>query len=497
MNLRSLSFPLLVVVLFLGACDSSESTVPPDVVARAGGVDFTAETAGRILAPQSQLPNQSVVVDALANLWVDYFLLARLIAEDSTLATLDVSPLVQQTTEQEMVFNLREQVIQFDTTFTDEELREIYERELPGTRIRARHILLRFPEEATEAQVDSVWALAESIRDRALAGENFALLAGEFSQDRGTASSGGDLGTFTRGQMVPQFEEVAFNMDVGAVSEVVETTFGLHIIKLEERIVPPFDENLDQFRVQMKNRRIAEAESTYVANVLDAAELEILEDGFETARQLANDPSTPLTPRAEDRVLFRFRDGEFTVADYRDWVMLRPLGVRDEIRKADDQRLNAMMRNIARERLLVRQAGLEGIEVTEAHRDSLATIIRSGVKTVARQLGFFEMVSEAKNAEGEDLDQAVNDAVVRFLGEVVQERQDVVPLGGVSMALRRQFDTRVYPTGVQQAQDIIAGLRTQERPPAAPEGTRDTTGSDGSGDSGSGGDVPDGAGRNP
>jgi len=463
MKLRILFFPVLATVLLLGACDSAGNRVPENTVATAAGVNFPVETAAEILAPQTQLPNQSVVVDALADLWINYFLVARVVAEDTTLANIDVTPLVRQTTDQELVIQLRDQAIKMDTIFTDEELREIYERDLPGTRIRARHILLRFPENATEAQVDSVWALAESLKNRIDAGESFPVLAGQYSQDRGTAASGGDLGTFSRGQMVPQFDEVAFNLAEGEVSDVVETTFGLHIIKLEEKIVPPFEENMDQFRVQLKNRRIAEAESTYVANLLDRVNLEILEDGFETVRRLADDPEIPLTRQAERRPLIRFDGGEITAADFRDWVILRPLGLRNEIRKAEDARLEGMMRNIAKERLLVREAELEGMEVSQARKDSLATSIRQGLRSVARQLGFMDLAGEVE-ASGGELNQVVYDAVIDLLKQVVEERRDVIPLGGISMVLRQQYDARVIDAGVRQTLDRIGELRTQGPP---------------------------------
>ena len=96
----------------------------PDVIAQAAGVEFTAEDAAEILAPQLNLPNQPQVVEALANLWVDYFLLARVAAEDTTLETLDVSSLVEQNQNQELVLLLRDRVVQVDTAISEEELRE-------------------------------------------------------------------------------------------------------------------------------------------------------------------------------------------------------------------------------------------------------------------------------------------------------------------------------------------------------------------------------------
>lgn len=76
---------------------------------------------------------------------------------------------------------------------------------------------------------------AEEVLKRVRAGEDFAKLAKEFSTDPGSKEKGGDLGWFGHGQMVPEFEQAAFALKPGQVSELVETKFGYHIIKLDER----------------------------------------------------------------------------------------------------------------------------------------------------------------------------------------------------------------------------------------------------------------------
>jgi parvulin-like peptidyl-prolyl isomerase len=100
---------------------------------------------------------------------------------------------------------------------------------------------------ATDAEVDAYIAKhpefdakasrakAEDILRRVRAGEDFAALAGQFSEDPGSRTSGGDLGWFSRGMMVKPFEDATFALKPGEVSGIVESQFGYHIIKLEER----------------------------------------------------------------------------------------------------------------------------------------------------------------------------------------------------------------------------------------------------------------------
>lgn len=138
------------------------------------------------------------------------------------------------------------------------------ERFTEEKQVQARHILFSVANSASDESQADTRSTAQGILERARRGEDFTALAEEYSQDTGTASKGGDLGFFGRGRMVKPFEEAAFGMAVGQVSDLVETTFGFHIIKVEaiqpERIKPLEDvaDEVTAELLEQKGRAIAE-----------------------------------------------------------------------------------------------------------------------------------------------------------------------------------------------------------------------------------------------
>jgi peptidyl-prolyl cis-trans isomerase C len=115
--------------------------------------------------------------------------------------------------------------------------------------VHARHILIRYkgspvPLRTGQKELTEEEALAKAteILKRLNGGEDFAKIAKEESDDVGSGSNGGDLGTFRHGQMVPEFEKVAFAQPVGKLSEPVKTQFGYHIIRVEQHDTKPFND---------------------------------------------------------------------------------------------------------------------------------------------------------------------------------------------------------------------------------------------------------------
>jgi len=157
---------------------------------------------------------------------------------------------------------------------TDEAMKKVYEdasKQITGEQeVHARHILVETEDEAkaVKAELDK--------------GADFAELAKKKSKDPG-ASDGGDLGFFTKDQMVPEFSAVAFSLEPGKISDPVKSQFGWHIIKVEEkrnRKAPDFD----QVKAQIETYVTRKAQADYVAKLRADAKIERMD-------QAAADPA--------------------------------------------------------------------------------------------------------------------------------------------------------------------------------------------------------------
>jgi parvulin-like peptidyl-prolyl isomerase len=435
-------FLALVVALPVAACDSfgQAMTAHTDVVARAAGHDLSVDKASSMLIANPRLPAQEQVVDALANLWIDYTLLATATDKDSTLKQLDLQQLVKPALEQEMVMKLRDKVIKVDTTLSDAELMKIYQTEQPGAQVRARHILIRLAADATPAQRDSVLKLIKLVHDKATApGADFAALAKQYSQD-GSASQGGDLGFFGKGQMVKPFEEAAFKLQPGQVSDVVESPFGYHIIKVEEKKLPPFNEMKGQYKQQALQAKQQAAEEAYVKSLTDTMAIKLEEGAVAAAKDLAKKPDVKLGGRAASKALATYKGGEVTASEFQELMRGLPAQRREAFAAATDEQLGSVLLGLGRNEILIAEARKLGFQPTQTKVDSVAELARTQLKGAISSLG----LNVIKPAQGETKDQALEKKVDNMLQAIVKGEASPLPLGPLAYVLREKYGGEVF-----------------------------------------------------
>ncbi len=170
-------------------------------------------------------------------------------------------------------------------TFYDDQVKSLK----PKEEVQARHILVETED------------LAKELKKKVDEGGDFAALAKEHSKDPGTKDDGGMLGYFSQGQMVPQFEQAAFAVEKGKVSNPVKSQFGWHIIKVEDRRQKPpptFDEVKDRILASMMHQKAQGA----AAALRDKAKVEYLDPEIKKEVESANDAQGAQRKEIEDMI---------------------------------------------------------------------------------------------------------------------------------------------------------------------------------------------------
>ncbi|CAN5749619.1 hypothetical protein BH23GEM9_BH23GEM9_11650 [soil metagenome] len=445
------------------ACDGfgQAMTSHTDVLARAAGHELSVEQATGLLVPATAIPAQTDVVQAVADLWIDYILLATAVAQDSTLGNLNLDGVVQPYFNQQLVFRLRDEVIQVDTIMSEEELQQLFDQEQPNAEVRARHILFRMPPDASPQVRSEITAKAQQVQQQAAAGDDFAQLAQQHTEEPGGGERGGDLGYFGPGNMVPAFEEAAFALQPGQVSDLVETPFGIHIIKLEDKRLPDYASMRDEFHGMMVQKRVMEAEESYLTQLTEARRMEVQEGAVDIARELARKPTTSLSRRAAQRALVQYSGGALTAGEYLALIQQRQAAQRGQVASASDEQLREWLRLLARDELLIEEARRLGMETPQVEQDSARREIREQLVQAAREAGLLPVTPQ----EGETQNQAVQRQVMTFLSGIISGERNVVPLGAVGFTLREQFGAELFERSIP-----VVVRRVEERRPAMPQG---------------------------
>jgi peptidyl-prolyl cis-trans isomerase SurA len=164
----------------------------------------------------------------------------------------------------------------------ENEAREYYEAN-PGSfstddSFRARHIFFRLNRNSRGDEVNKVLTTAMMVLQQAQSGKDFAELARKYSDDPQAATDGGELGTFKKGDMLPEIENAVIGMRTGQISDIVNTPAGFHIIKLEERTpgkLKPFDEVKGEVSEMLYKKKSEERFNLWLAGLRTAAAIEL------------------------------------------------------------------------------------------------------------------------------------------------------------------------------------------------------------------------------
>ncbi len=198
---------------------------------------------------REQLIENEIIINAVNKYKIDLTAVEKTAAIDKIVNENGGSEEVEKVLDELYGLNLK----QFEKLVSTQLLREKINNELIQ-RAKVKHILIRVAEDATAEQAAEAKAKIDGIKAEIVAGKTFVDAAKEQSEDVGSNELGGDLDPFSRGEMVTEFEEAAFSGTIGEIADPIRTSFGWHIIFVEERngeIENSFDGWLAELREDM------------------------------------------------------------------------------------------------------------------------------------------------------------------------------------------------------------------------------------------------------
>ena len=260
--IKKLISNLAVVALMVLFVTGVAAAADPDVLARVGNKNITKADIEALISFYP--PNQQAIIrmdpkneEALLNNYVTIMAVAETARRQGFDKEKNVRKQIQILSDEHLAKGYVQKNVISKVKVTDKDVEEYYknnpkEFEKPET-VKARHILIGFKGDMTEDQKKELRKKADDVLKKAKRGDDFGQLASEYSDDPGSKTKGGELGYFPRGNMVPEFENAAFNLKPGDISDVIETPYGYHIIKVEDKKaaeMPAFDSIKEQVKIK-------------------------------------------------------------------------------------------------------------------------------------------------------------------------------------------------------------------------------------------------------
>ena len=421
-----------------------------DVVAQAGKQELKVERLAKLLG-NSQAPLRKDVAKTVADVWVDYHVIALAAAKSDSFADAkQIDDAMWSAISSSKIRKFYESVSKSWSRGDSAQDEALYGT---GDILAARHILITTAQGASGADVEAARQKAEGIKAGATPA-NFEALAKKNSQEPNAAQTGGALPFFTKGQMVPEFEKAVRALQPGQISPVVRTSFGFHVIYR-----PAFKEIAGQFAPAARQRALQMSESTYMAKAEEGAKVEVKKNANTTVRAVAGN----LDVHREDKtVIATTKYGDFTAADLARWIAAVPQSaqLRSQIAQAPDTLMPNFIRNVLRNDIVASQADSAKVQVDTAELTEMRRAFRATLQTAWAGLGVQpKLLADSAKTEDERIRLAAAKVEAYFDKLMAQQAQFVEIPPPLEMALRKKYDYKINDAGIDRAVERALKVR--------------------------------------
>ncbi len=453
----------LVLAVTAGACDVLRDafSAHPAAAARVAGQTLSVERLAELASRVTGMPLEQPNLARLAGAYVDYTLFAMAQAdgqlEDSATIARAMWPTVSQLKYGHFVERLRTATTlkgaQIDSTYAASDLRAF------------QHILISVaPNSAPpvvqqkQAQIDAIW--------RSLAttgGANFAAVAKRRSEDPASKALGGWLEVGARGRFVPQFEEPAWQLAPGAMSGVVRSNFGFHVIRR-----PPLTEVRDSFAVGVERVLASRHDSSYFADLARQREVKIASGAGEAIRSAFQDLEA--AGRSRQR-LASFKGGAFEIRDLVRWLFAIDPRIAQALPAAADSQIEPLVQQLVERTVALQQADSAGVQITDSEWMAVRADFDSGLAITRGLLDLTPTMLRDSTMTAEGRTRFAMSRVNDYFDRVVMRQAQFAPVPPLlAQALRERSQWSIDASAVRQAAQRASALRASADSLAPPGG---------------------------
>lgn len=460
------SWRLVGVILFVAFTGCSvlrdAFSAHPGAAARAAGQTLSVERLAELASRAKGLPLEPDNVGRLAGVYVDYMLFAvaeadgQLLQDTATIAR-TMWPLVSQ-----MKFDHFLEMRHAGARMTGAQVDSAY---AAGDLRAFQHILLAVQPNATptvvqqkQNQINAIWrSLA------ATGGANFAAVARRSSEDPVSKPQGGWLDVGGRKRFVPQFEDPAWELRPGAMSGVVRTSFGFHVIRR-----PPLAEVRDSFAAGAERALVAQHDSVYFADLARTRDVKMTSGAPEAIRKALDDLEAAGRSRSS---LARYRGGAFEVRDFVRWLFAIDPRYASALPAASDSQIGLLVQQLVTRNLALEQAESAKVQLSDSEWADIRMEYDSSLAFLRNRLG---LSPEAMRDSTTTADGRIRYAMSRvndYFDRVVTRQAQFSPIPPLmAQVLRERNEWSVDASGVRQAAQRAVTLRASADSLAAPPG---------------------------
>ncbi len=448
---------LLTAAVLSSACDNFKEamTAHVDVVARAGSQELSVEHFAKLLG-ESKVPLNAEVAHSVADLWVNYQLLAQAAANNDSLKdtkAIDDAmwPYLAQMRAAKWHEQVQKSFVAGDTSNAEAKYNQ-------GDVLAARHILFLTPQGASDAQKDSVRKKAEAVRAEVVKNGDFAAQAAKNSQDPGSKDKGGDLGLFPRGAMVKEFGDAVSALKPGDISQPVLTQFGYHIIRRST-----FEEVKNGFTQSLAQQGTVVAESLYLAKTEATGNIQFKSGAAQNIRAAAKDLDAALK---SSNIIATSKAGDFTARKLAQWIQAFPNNqqIRTGLQQTTtpDSTVLGFARTLIKNDLVLHQADSAKVTLTPAELSDVRSKFTAVVGQDWLMLGVSPNVLKDSAKSSGDRARFASAQVDKYLDAFLANPQSVqfvdvpAPLQSV---LRAKYSWKLNSAGLDRAIERATKIR--------------------------------------